>query len=91
MRAFHTLRTRNELADFELFTLILSALEWRRFNGEIFLCTDTAGKNFLDAQGLSDLWDGLDTTLDEIRLALTRKFFGRARNSLRCRSSRRRA
>lgn len=76
MRAFHTLRTRNELADFELFTLILSALEWRRFNGEIFLCTDTAGKNFLDAQGLSDLWDGLDTTLDEMTaLGIDEKIF----------------
>ncbi len=70
MRAFHTLRTKNKsgfaLADFEVFTLILSVLEWRRHNGEIFLYTDTTGKNFFDAAGLSDLWSGVDTSLDEM-------------------------
>mgnify|MGYP007101898241 CR=1 FL=1 len=66
MRAFHTLRTRGKLADFEIFTLILSALEWRRFNGEIFLYTDRAGKVFLDDVGLLDLWNGVDTSLDEM-------------------------
>lgn len=70
MRAFHTLRTKNRadfaLDDFEIFTLILSALEWRRHNGEIFLFTDTAGKNFFDEVGLSDLWNGVDTSLDEM-------------------------
>lgn len=70
MRAFHILRTKNKstfaLADFELFTLILSALEWRRHNGEIFLYTDTTGRNFLDAAGLLHLWNGVDTSLDEM-------------------------
>ena len=70
MRAFHTLRTKNKadfaLADFEIYTLILSALEWKKHNGEIFLCTDTTGKNFFAAAGLSDLWDGVDTSLDEM-------------------------
>lgn len=70
MRAFHTFRTKNQsdftLADFEIFTLILSALEWRRHNGEIFLYTDTTGKNFLADNGLSDLWSGIDTSLDEM-------------------------
>ena len=68
MRAFHTLRTKNklELADFEIFTLILSALEWQRHNGEIFLYTDAAGKTFLNDAGLSDLWNGVDTSLDEM-------------------------
>lgn len=69
MRAFHTLRTRNnsaQIADFEIFTMILSALEWQRHNGKIFLYTDRAGINFFDAQGLSDLWNGVDTSLDEI-------------------------
>lgn len=65
MRAFHTLRTRGKLADFEILTLILSALEWRRHNGEIFLYTDTAGKKFFEAAGLLKLWDGVDTSLDE--------------------------
>ena len=67
MRAFHTLRTKNKsdftLADFEILTLILSALEWRQHNGEIFLCTDTTGKNFLSDL---NLWDGVSTALDEM-------------------------
>ena len=70
MRAFHTLRTKNKsdfaLADFEILTLILSALEWRRHNGEIFLYTDTTGKNFLRKAGLLDLWNGVETSLDEM-------------------------
>ena len=70
MRAFHTLRTKNKsnfaLADFEIFTLILSSLEWRKHNGEIFLCTDTTGKNFMANAGLLNLWNGVDTSLDEM-------------------------
>ena len=77
MRAFHTLRTKNKseftLADFEIFTLILSALEWRKHNGEIFLCTDTTGKNFLAEL---DLWNGVDTSLDEMdSLGIDEKVF----------------
>ena len=79
MRAFHTLRTRRadfKLDDFEIFTLILSALEWRRHNGKIFLYTDTAGKNFFDAAELSELWDGVDTSLDEMeRLNIDENIF----------------
>ena len=76
MRAFHTLRTRGKLADFEIFTLILSALEWRRHNGEIFLYTDTAGKSFFDDAGLLKLWDGVDTSLDEwSRLGIDENIF----------------
>lgn len=64
------MRTKNKsdfaLDDFEVFTLILSVLEWRRHNGEIFLYTDTTGKNFLNAVGLSELWNGVDTSLDKM-------------------------
>ena len=70
MRAFHTLRTKNfsDFApeDFELFTLIISALEWRKLNGEIFLYTDAVGKNFLERRGLTDCWNGIDSSLDEM-------------------------
>ena len=73
MRAFHTLRTRGKLEDFEIFTLILSALEWRKHNGKIFLYTDTAGKNFL---GDLNLWDGVDTALDKMdALGIDEKIF----------------
>lgn len=68
MRAFQTLRTKNKsdfhLADFEIFTLILSALEWRKHNGEIFLYTDTRGKKFFDEVGISDIWNDVSIALD---------------------------
>lgn len=80
MNAFHTLRTKNfsefTLDDFELFTMLLSALEWRKFNGEIFLYTDTVGKNFLERHGLIDCWNGVDTSLDEMNsLSIDEKIF----------------
>ncbi|MCR5834158.1 MAG: hypothetical protein K6G55_05880 [Selenomonadaceae bacterium] len=69
MKAFHTLRVRNKknftLADFELFTIILSALEWRKHNGEIKLMTDAAGLNFVKRRGISDIWTEIDSSLDE--------------------------
>ena len=68
MRAFQTLRTRNnpafKLADFEIFTMILSALEWKKYNGEIFLYTDSTGKKILDDAGITEIWDGVHTSLD---------------------------
>ena len=50
MRAFHTLSTkygteRITLHDFELLIMILSALEWKRHNGEIVLHTDKKCKD----------------------------------------------
>ena len=70
MKALHILRTKNKtnfnLADFEIFTIILSALEWRRFNGEIFLCADSRGKKFFQDIGILEIWDGVETSLDEM-------------------------
>ena len=81
MRAFHSFwslpnRVRNGggivIPDYELLTLMLSALEWQRHNGTIRLVTDSAGAAFFERAGLSGLWDGgiataldgLDGTLD---------------------------
>lgn len=50
--------------DFELFTTALSALEWRRHNGEIAMITDTAGYEFYKKRGLLSLWNEVKTTLD---------------------------
>lgn len=70
MRAFHTLRNKNnsnfKLADFEIFTLILSALEWKKHNGEIFLYTDSTGKKFFQDVGILDIWDGVEISLDKM-------------------------
>ncbi len=74
MKAFHSfwsapnrLRSGGEvrLADYELLTLMLSALEWRRLNGPIVLATDSAGAAFFERAGLAGLWsEGIDTRLD---------------------------
>lgn len=70
MRAFHTLRTRENFsaADFELFTMILSALKWREKNGAIKLVTDSRGAEYFDRLGLSAAWNEIDTSLDEMNL-----------------------
>lgn len=70
MKAFHTLRTRENFsaADFELFTMILSALKWREKNGAIKLVTDTRGAEYFDLLGLSAAWNEIDTSLDEMNL-----------------------
>ena len=60
MRAFHTLRTavgNVRLCDFELLAMLLSALEWRRHNGNIMLVTDEAGMAYVHRQGIAAAWD----------------------------------
>lgn len=71
MDAFHTLRVRGKnegftLADFELFTLVLSALEWRKHNGTIKLVTDSIGVEYIYKCGLFDVWDKIEVILDGI-------------------------
>ena len=76
MKAFHSFwsapnRSRNGnnvvIPDYELLTLMLSALKWRRLNGPIKMVTDSAGAAFFEHMGLVELWDEpLDTSLDEI-------------------------
>lgn len=70
MRAFHTLSTkygteRITLHDFELLIMILSALEWKRHNGEIVLHTDKKCKEYIDGLGISFIWDEIIVSLDE--------------------------
>ncbi|MBR2179444.1 MAG: hypothetical protein IJ862_03490 [Selenomonadaceae bacterium] len=69
MVAFHTLRTRSDnfsLQRFELLTLMLSALEWKKYNGTIKLVTDQRGFEYLNNLGITDIYDEIDTSLDEI-------------------------
>ena len=63
--------TRNQgdyfLHDFEILTLILSALKWREKNGKIKLYTDNVGYDFYKKLDLLNLWDGgIECNLDEI-------------------------
>lgn len=78
MRAFHTLRMRQNstLPDFEIFTMILSALEWRKHNGEIFIVTDNNGAKILADLGLTEIWNGVDDSLEQFgSLGIDEKVF----------------
>lgn len=76
MRAFHSFwsapnRGRNGgnvvIPDYELLTLMLSALKWRQLNGPIQMITDSAGAAFFTRAGLAELWsESIDTSLDAI-------------------------
>lgn len=77
MKAFHSFwsepnRRRNggvvEMADYELLTLMLSALKWRQLNGPIRMVTDSAGAAYFEHAGLSALWsEPIGTALDALR------------------------
>ena len=70
MNAFHTLRIHNPknfaFADFELFTLAISALEWCKHNGSIKLVTDKKGAEYLNECGLIEIWNDVEILLDEM-------------------------
>ena len=75
MKAFHTLRTHRAddnffLHDFELFAMLLSALEWRRHNGSIELVTDRVGADYIHRHGLDGAWDEITVSLDAMERLL---------------------
>lgn len=80
MRAFHSFWTAPNrarhggeiaLPDYELLTMMLSALKWRERNGEIAMVTDSAGADCFRRAGLERLWSaGIDTRLDRVDPAL---------------------
>lgn len=65
MNAIHILSTAPARArgrdyraeDFDMYCTALSALTWRRYNGGIALCTDSAGAAFCEKAGITALWD----------------------------------
>lgn len=66
MDAFHILRKKKYIDDFEIFTMVLSSLEWRKHNGSIKLVTDRNGSEFVRHYGLCHIWNTTDILLDEI-------------------------
>jgi len=71
MHAIHVLRTPRaskavRLASFEILTMALSALEWRAHNGPITLVTDSKGRAWAEALGITSVWDAIDVRLDEM-------------------------
>ena len=85
MKAFHTfwsapnrLRNGGEIGfpDYEVLTMMLSALKWRQKNGSIRMVTDSAGAAFFTRAGLEGLWDsGMDTNLDGLDASLDARAF----------------
>ena len=79
MQAFHSFWTAPNrlrggeaaLPDYELLTMMLSALEWRKHNGPIRMLTDSAGADYFRRSGLDRLWsEPIGTALDEMDPAL---------------------
>lgn len=69
MRGLHILRVRQEnffMHDFEVLTMLISALEWRKHNGEITLITDNAGYDYLKNLNLLSAYDNVEVYLDEM-------------------------
>lgn len=85
MKAFHAFwsapnRERNSgrvvLTDYELLTLMLSALKWREKNGPIRMVTDSTGAAYFERAGLGKLWsEPIDTGLDRMERALDPTLF----------------
>jgi len=75
MRALHTFWSRPSktvnwdqihFEDYELLTMMLSALKWRRLNGPIAMVTDTPGARYFASMGLEGLWDEVTAGLDRV-------------------------
>jgi len=77
MNAFHINWTkpfflRNQgspyfVEDYDLLTTILSALEWRKYNGDIKMVTDAVGTEYYHNLGLTHIWNlGITASLDAL-------------------------
>lgn len=70
MKGIHIFRVRGEkarLADFELLVMLLSALEWRKNNGNISLITDNAGYEYLKNSGVLTAYNSVENYLDGMK------------------------
>lgn len=58
--AFAKGKTAFSAEDFDLYCTVLSALCWRKFNGRITLCADSACAEYYRGIGLADIWDEIN-------------------------------
>ena len=68
MKGLHILSSRPSgesfhPAFFEVAAMALSALLWKKYNGDIILYTDKKGLNVIQEYGMKSLWDSIDTQL----------------------------
>ena len=47
------------IEDFTLYNTVISALMWRKLNGDIFMCTDSIGAAYYEKLGITDVWNGV--------------------------------
>lgn len=47
------------IEDFTLYNTVISALQWRKMNGDIFMCTDSVGKSYYERLGIDKVWNGV--------------------------------
>ena len=66
LRAFHTLCSRKMhtrcnlcMQDFDILTMILSALYWKKNNGNIDLIADEENISYVKSKSLETLWDNI--------------------------------
>lgn len=64
MKAIHV-RTGAQTEKFDLFNTALSALCWRRYNGEIELICDKTAADYYDKIGITNIWDDIKITLPD--------------------------
>jgi len=75
LTAYHVLWTRPfevihssgtySMAEFELATARLSAAAWRKYNGPIYLITDSKGAEYMSSQKMDEHYDGILPLLDD--------------------------
>jgi len=57
----------------DLLTAKLSALMWRRYNGNIYLITDERGAEYFEKMGISDAYNGIMPVLDTRNFGIDNK------------------
>lgn len=48
-----------KIEDFSLYNTVISALQWRKMNGDIFMLTDSIGAKYYKSLGIEKVWNGI--------------------------------
>ena len=54
------------ISDIEMLVLILSAIEWKKYNGKIIMMTDKEGYKYFEKNDILSIWEICRTDLEEI-------------------------
>lgn len=73
----YSINTSNfEIRSFDLMSLLLGALYWKKYNGKVELYTDSVAYDFLETNNLCKYWDKIDyQVLDDIDPNINQKVF----------------